>query len=63
MTGVQTCALPIFERNGKWVKKIEDMANGNISTMVIVGVAHLAGAFSVIDLLRGCGYEVTKVSP
>ena len=53
----------IVERNGKWVKKIEDMANGNISTMVIVGVAHLAGDSSVIDLLRKRGYEVNKVRP
>ena len=53
----------IVERNKKWAKKIEEMLSGNTNTMVIVGVAHLAGAFSVIDLLRGCGYEVTKVSP
>lgn len=51
----------IVDRNRKWAKKLENLINGRVNTMVIVGVAHLAGAESVIDLLRRRGYQVYKL--
>jgi uncharacterized protein len=51
----------IVKRNQKWVKKIEGLINGSRNTMVIVGVAHLAGQDSVVDLLRQSGFKVTKL--
>ena len=51
----------IVDRNRKWAKKIENLTHGNRSVMVIVGVAHLVGKDSVVDLLRKGGYQVTKL--
>jgi len=51
----------IVDRNRKWVKKIEGLINGGPNTMVIVGVGHLAGKSSVVDLLRKRGYQVVKL--
>lgn len=53
----------VVERNKKWAERIEGLLKGEDNAMIIVGVAHLAGASSVIGLLRGRGYEVIKVSP
>ena len=50
----------IIDRNRKWVKRIESLINGSDDTMVIVGVAHLAGSDSVVDLLRKRGHMVVK---
>lgn len=57
----QLYAMLIVDRNKQWVKKVERMLAGNTSTMVIVGVAHLAGTDSVIDLLRQRGYKVIQL--
>ena len=57
----QLYSLLIVDRNKKWVKKIESMLNGRPDTMVIVGVAHLAGRDSVVELLRKRGYKVSKL--
>jgi hypothetical protein len=54
-------ALLIVNRNQKWLAKIENALGGNTNTMVIVGVAHLAGRGSVIDLLRKRGYKVVQL--
>ena len=51
----------IVDRNRKWTKKIENLIHGNRGVMVIVGVAHLVGKDSVVDLLRKGGYQVTKL--
>ncbi|PKN83929.1 MAG: hypothetical protein CVU51_11455 [Deltaproteobacteria bacterium HGW-Deltaproteobacteria-1] len=51
----------IVDRNRKWAKKIENLIHGDRSVMVIVGVAHLVGKDSVVDLLRKSGYQVTKL--
>lgn len=51
----------IVDRNKKWLKKIESALGGNVNTMVIVGVAHLAGRDSVLDLLRKRGYKVVQL--
>jgi uncharacterized protein YbaP (TraB family) len=49
------------DRNVKWLRTIEGYLKRPENTMVIVGVAHLAGQDSVIDLLRKRGYRVIKL--
>ncbi|MEE9913627.1 MAG: TraB/GumN family protein [Deltaproteobacteria bacterium] len=51
----------MVNRNRKWMKKIEGLLAGGSGTMVIVGVAHLAGRDSVVDLLRRRGYQVVQM--
>ena len=51
----------IIDRNKKWINDIEGYLNSSVNTMVIVGVAHLAGDNSVVDLLRKLGYKVVKL--
>jgi len=58
----QLYSMLIVDRNNKWLKKIEDLINGSSDTMIIVGVGHLAGKDSVIDLLRRRGFKVVQLS-
>jgi len=51
----------IVDRNRKWISNIEGYLGGSENTMVIVGVAHLVGNNSVINLLRKRGYKVVKL--
>jgi uncharacterized protein YbaP (TraB family) len=51
----------IVDRNKKWINDIEGYLTSSLNTMVIVGVAHLAGDNSVVDLLRKRGYKVVKL--
>ena len=51
----------IVDRNKKWISDIEGYLNSSVNTMVIVGVAHLVGDDSVVDLLRKRGYKVVKL--
>jgi hypothetical protein len=51
----------IVDRNKKWISDIEGYLNSSVNTMVIVGVAHLVGDNSVVDLLRKRGYKVVKL--
>ena len=51
----------ILDRNKKWISNIEGYLNSPVNTMVIVGVAHLVGDNSVVDLLRKRGYKVVKL--
>lgn len=51
----------IVNRNRKWAAKIETLLAGSESAMVIVGVGHLAGAESVVDLLRRRGFPVVRL--
>lgn len=51
----------IIKRNRKWAKKIENLIQGDRNVMVIVGVAHLVGKDSLVDLLRKSGHQVTKL--
>ncbi len=51
----------IIDRNKRWINDIEGYLNGSVNTMVIVGVAHLVGDNSVVDLLRKRGYKVVKL--
>jgi len=51
----------IVDRNRKWISSIEGYLGSSENTMVIVGVAHLVGKNSLIDLLRKQGYKVVKL--
>jgi len=51
----------IVDRNKKWINDIEGYLNSPVNTMVIVGVAHLVGDNSVVDLLQKRGYKVVKL--
>ena len=51
----------IVDRNRKWISNIEGYLSSSENTMVIVGVAHLVGNNSVVDLLRKRGYKVVKL--
>lgn len=51
----------LHDRNERWVPQIEQLLQSGRPAMVIVGLAHLAGRGSVIDLLRARGHEVTRV--
>jgi len=58
----QLYSMLIVDRNKKWMKKIEDLINGGSDAMIIVGVGHLAGKDSVVDLLRRRGFKVMQLS-
>lgn len=49
------------QRNRRWVPQIESLLRGGEPAMVIVGVAHLVGEGSVVELLRERGYRITRV--
>jgi hypothetical protein len=51
----------IIDRNKRWINDIEGYLNSSANTMVIVGVAHLVGENSVVNLLRKRGYKVAKL--
>jgi len=51
----------IFERNRQWIAPIEELvAEGG--AFIAVGLGHLVGDGSVIDLLRQRGYTITRVT-
>ncbi|MEM6823059.1 MAG: TraB/GumN family protein [Verrucomicrobiota bacterium] len=52
----------LFKRNRDWIKPIEKLLQGNQTAMVVVGVGHLVGDGSVIDLLKRRGYNYKKLS-
>lgn len=50
------------DRNQAWVPQIEALLRSGDTSMVVVGMGHLIGAGSVVDLLRTRGYSITRVS-
>lgn len=50
------------DRNQRWVPRIEQMLRQGERAIVIVGVGHLVGERSVIELLRERGYSVVQAS-
>lgn len=48
------------DRNQAWVPQIEALLRSGNTSMVIVGMGHLIGEGSVIDLLLGRGYSITR---
>ena len=51
----------IRRRNANWAKWIEQRMDKPGSLMIAVGAGHLAGRYSVIDLLQRGGYKVTRL--
>ena len=51
----------IKRRNANWSKWIEQRLGQPGQIMIAVGAGHLAGADSVIDLLKRDGYRVRRV--
>jgi uncharacterized protein len=51
----------LYERNRSWIPSIEALLAGARTAIVVVGVGHLAGERSVIDLLHERGYTVTQL--
>lgn len=53
--------IMITERNANWAREIETMMAGEDDYFIAVGVGHLLGEGSVVDLLEKAGYKVTRV--
>lgn len=51
----------LYERNEEWIPPIEDLIRGSENAMVIVGMGHLVGPGSVIELLEARGWSVEPV--
>jgi uncharacterized protein len=49
-------------RNRAWISDIEQLLAGGEPAIVIVGMGHLVGEGSVVQLLRERGYSVTRVA-
>ncbi|KHE91304.1 MAG: TraB/GumN family protein [Candidatus Scalindua rubra] len=50
----------LTDRNRDWIPRLETLINSGKRTLVIVGVGHLIGENSVIDLLKFRGHKVKK---
>ena len=51
----------ITDRNRNWIPHLETLIDSGKRTLVIVGVGHLVGEDSVINLLKSRGYKVKKM--
>ena len=51
----------VTERNLRWLPLIEELFQGNVDAMVVVGSLHLVGEQGLIELLRAKGYEVEQL--
>lgn len=51
----------LYERNRNWIPQIEAFMATGETVIVVVGMGHLVGEGSVIDLLRRRGHQVTQV--
>ena len=50
----------LTDRNRDWIPHLETLMNSGKRTLVIVGVGHLVGEDSVINLLKSRGYKIKK---
>lgn len=50
----------IVERNRNWTRQIIDLLDDESDYLIVVGVLHLAGADSVIEMLRAQGHAVKR---
>jgi len=50
----------IADRNRDWIPHLETLMDSGKRTLVIVGVGHLVGKDSVINLLKSKGYKIKK---
>lgn len=53
--------MMLIERNENWIPQIEALVEGSTNTLVVVGVGHLVGEDSVIDMLRSRGHTVVQL--
>lgn len=51
----------LTQRNQNWIAPIEALMQEDERVLVVVGVGHLVGENSVVDLLREKGYTVTQL--
>jgi uncharacterized protein len=51
----------LYARNRNWIRPIEALLERGDTAIVIVGVGHLVGAGSVVELLEQSGHEVTQL--
>ncbi len=51
----------ITDRNRNWIPHLETLIGSGKRTLVIVGVGHLVGKNSVINLLKSKGYKIKKM--
>lgn len=51
----------LIDRNKNWAKQIDNMFSDKDREFVLVGVAHLVGNNSVLDLLKAQGYRVQRL--
>ncbi len=51
----------IIDRNRDWIPHLETLIGSGKRTLVIVGVGHLVGEYSIINLLKSRGYKVKKM--
>ncbi len=49
------------QRNVRWLPRIEELFQGDVDAMVVVGSLHLVGEQGLIELLRAKGYEVEQL--
>lgn len=52
----------LVARNRRWVPRIEELIRSGEPALVVVGMGHLVGEGSVVEMLRERGYTVTRVS-
>jgi uncharacterized protein YbaP (TraB family) len=53
--------LLIRQRNANWSKWIEKRMAAPGEVMVAVGAGHLAGPYSVLEMLKKDGYKIRRV--
>jgi uncharacterized protein YbaP (TraB family) len=51
----------LIKRNKKWVKNVEGAMRQNKNVLFVVGVGHLVGPQSLVDLLTEKGYKVKQL--
>ena len=50
----------LVDRNKNWIPRIEELIRGDKDSIVIVGMGHLAGKQSVIEMLEKNGWKVSQ---
>ena len=52
----------LYDRNASWIAALENLHAGG-GGFVAVGALHLVGPRSVLELMAGKGYQVTRIAP
>jgi len=53
--------LFVANRNREWVPRLEELVEDGTTALVIVGVGHLVGSGSLVELMRARGFEVKQL--